>query len=262
VNLVTVPVVLIADDEPLIAQLYARAIAALGLTPIIASDGDAALAEIMKSPPDLLITDINMPELDGLQVLTWLTARKIKKFPCLMLSGDDDVHVLRAGLAAGADDFIIKGMAFSVIQSRVTFWLGTGLEGLPQTIRESAMTALAQTPDVRRPAARLNNLPPRIAQRVHIVVEDMLSTVPADFGSTRAGQLRYLGVLDRVTELAVASDGLAHLRRLDIMQRVTDMLAGQLPDLSARTLFDTLKSLHPVVDRPTYDYARETLNLV
>jgi CheY-like chemotaxis protein len=259
---VTVPVVLIADDEPLIAKLYARAIAALGLTPVIAGDGEAALAAIMTSPPDMLITDINMPELDGLQVLTWLTARKIKKFPCLMLSGDDDISVLRAGLAAGADDFIIKGMAFSVIQSRVTFWLGTGLEGLPHHIRESAIAALEETPDVRRPAARLNNLPPRITQRVQIVVEDMLAHVPADFGGTRAGQLRYLGVLDRVTELAVASDGLAHLRRLDIMQQVTDTLSRQFPDFSAAVLFETLKGLHPVVDRATYDYARETLHLV
>lgn len=257
----SVPVILIADDEPLVAQLYARAISALGLAPVVVADGQSALAEVVKSPPDLLITDINMPELDGLQMLTWLNARKIKSFPVIMLSGDDDVNVLRAGLAAGADDFIIKGMAFSVIQSRVRFWLETGLDGLPQQHRDSSIVALDQTPDLRRPAARLNNLPARIAQRVQLVMEDMLAHVPADFGSTRTSLVRYLGVLDRVTELTVASDGLAQLRRLDVMAAVTAALAPRYGGFSVTALFAALKMLDPIVDRPTYDYARHSLHL-
>ncbi len=257
----SVPIVLIADDEPLVAQLYARAISALGLTPLVVGDGQSALAEIVKSPPNILITDINMPELDGLQMLTWLNARKIKKFPAIMLSGDDDVNVLRAGLAAGADDFIIKGMAFSVIQSRVRFWLDTGLDGLPQPHRESALAALEQTPDMRRPAARLNNLPSRIAQRVQLVMEDMLAAVPADFGAGHTSQVRFLGVLERVTELTVASDGLAQLRRLDVMASATSALSVHYPHFSAGQMFTLLKTLDPVVDRPTYEHARSSLHL-
>jgi DNA-binding response OmpR family regulator len=257
-----VPVVLIADDEPLVAQLYARAIAAIGLTPKVVGDGQSALAAIIESAPDLLITDINMPELDGLQVLTWLNARKVKKFPAIMLSGDDDVNVLRAGLAAGADDFIIKGMAFSIIQARTKFWLGTGLEGLPPHMRATALSALEATPDLRRPAARLNNLPARITQRVQMVMDDMLSAVPENFGNNRATLLRYLGVLDRVTELSIANDGLAQLRRLDIMADVTASIALHRPQFNAAQMFALLENLDAVIDRPTFEFARDSLHLL
>ncbi len=254
--------VLIADDEPLVAKLYARAIAAIGFEPLVVGDGQTALRAILDQAPSLLITDINMPELDGLQMLTWLGTRKMKSFPVIMLSGDDDVNVLRAGLAAGADDFIIKGMAFSVIQARATFWLGCGLDGLPQQMREAALASLEATPDVRRPAARLNTLPARIAHRVQLVMTDMLSAVPPDFGSTRAGRVRFLGVLDRVTELTVASDGLAQVRRLDIMAEVTAAIAEKFPYFSVADMFATLGALDPKIDRPTYDYARNSLHLV
>lgn len=258
----SVPTVLIADDEPLVARLYARAIAALGLTPVVVGDGQAALDSIVRHPPSLLITDINMPGLDGLQVMTWLGARRMKRFPVLMLSGDDDVSVLRAGLAAGADDFIIKGMAFSVIQSRVQFWLSTGLEGLTAELRASAIAALATTPDVRRPAARLNALPHRLFDRVETVMTDLLGDTPPDFGKNHTQQVRFLAVLDRVTALATATDGLAHLRRLDIMAHAARLLGQQRALISPARLFATLAALDGTTDHATYAHAAETLHLL
>jgi DNA-binding response OmpR family regulator len=259
---VSVPTVLIADDEPLVAKLYARAISALGLTPVVVGDGQAALDAIVRHPPSLLITDIHMPGLDGLQVLTWLAARKMKRFPVLMLSGDDDVAVLRAGLAAGADDFIIKGMAFSVIQSRVQFWLATGLEGLTTALRAAALAALENTPDLRRPAARLNALPPRLFRRVETVMAELLGATPADYGKNHTQQVRFLAVLDRVTALATASDGLAHLRRLDIMAHAAKALGEVRGEITVARLFATLAALEGRTDTATHGHAADTLDLL
>jgi DNA-binding response OmpR family regulator len=259
---VSVPTILIADDEPLVAKLYARAISSLGFAPLVVGDGQAALDVILKTPPALLITDINMPGLDGLQLLTWLTVRKLKHFPVLMLSGDDDVAVLRAGLAAGADDFIIKGMAFSVIQERVKFWLSTGMQGLTDEGRALALTALEHMPDMRRPAARLNALPARLLARVEIVMTELLAETPADFGRNHTQQVRFLGVLNRVVGLVIAQDGLAQLRRFDLLAGAVAALHTRRPALTAANVFSTLKTLPQGANRATYDHAAETLDLL
>jgi CheY-like chemotaxis protein len=66
------PRILIADDEPAIAEAIALIVAEVGYVPVLAPDGQQALALARSTPPDLVITDLRMPRLDGAQLIAAL----------------------------------------------------------------------------------------------------------------------------------------------------------------------------------------------
>ena len=80
--------VLIVDDDPHIRQVLAFALAKAGYATIEAAEGEAALAAVAGQTPDLVVLDINMPRLDGLEVCRRL--RSAGDLPILVLSSRDD----------------------------------------------------------------------------------------------------------------------------------------------------------------------------
>lgn len=98
--------ILIADDDPHIRQLLAFAFAKAGLDTIEAGDGEAALALVAERPIDLVVLDINMPRVDGLEACRRL--RAAGDVPILFLSSRDDEIDRVLGIELGADDYVVK----------------------------------------------------------------------------------------------------------------------------------------------------------
>lgn len=98
--------VLIVDDDPHIRQLLAFAFAKAGVTTREAADGEAALAAVAHSAPDLVILDINMPRMDGLEVCRRLRADG--EIPILFLSSRDEEIDRVIGIELGGDDYVTK----------------------------------------------------------------------------------------------------------------------------------------------------------
>ncbi|MDY0969197.1 response regulator, partial [Sphingomonas sp. CFBP9021] len=98
--------ILIADDDPHIRQLLAFALAKAGLDTIEAEDGEAALAAVESHAPDLVVLDINMPRMDGIETCRRLRARS--DLPILFLSSRDDELDRVLGIELGADDYVTK----------------------------------------------------------------------------------------------------------------------------------------------------------
>jgi len=98
--------VLIVDDDPHIRQLLAFALAKGGFETREAGDGEAALAAIAAAAPDLVILDINMPRMDGLEVCRRI--RAAGQLPILFLSSRDDEIDRVLGIELGADDYVVK----------------------------------------------------------------------------------------------------------------------------------------------------------
>ncbi len=98
--------ILIADDDPHIRQLLAFALTKAGLTPVEAEDGEAALAAVAAHAPDLVVLDINMPRMDGIEVCRRLRADS--DVPILFLSSRDDEIDRVLGIELGADDYVVK----------------------------------------------------------------------------------------------------------------------------------------------------------
>jgi len=117
------PVILIVDDEPHIRELLAFALAKAGLETREAADGEAALDAFAAAPPDLVILDINMPRMDGLEVCRRLRARSVSGetgAPILFLSSRDDEIDRVLGIELGADDYVIKPFSPREVVARVS----------------------------------------------------------------------------------------------------------------------------------------------
>ncbi|KTW01497.1 hypothetical protein SB4_06030 [Sphingomonas sanguinis] len=109
--------ILVADDDPNIRQLLVFALGKAGLDTIEAADGEAALAEVARHAPDLVVLDINMPRMDGLEVCRRLRAGG--ETPILFLSSRDDEIDRVLGIELGADDYVVKPFSPREVVARV-----------------------------------------------------------------------------------------------------------------------------------------------
>lgn len=109
--------IMVVDDDPEIVSLVRRGLAYEGYTVETAADGSEALAKARDREPDLVLLDIMMPGIDGLEVSKRL--RSASDVPILMLTARGAVADKVAGLEAGADDYLVKPFAFDELLARV-----------------------------------------------------------------------------------------------------------------------------------------------
>jgi DNA-binding response OmpR family regulator len=101
--------ILIADDDPDIRQLVIYALADEGHEVSVAKDGQEAVDHVAESPPDLMLLDIMMPELDGYDVLRTLDERGIRGFTkILVLTAKGSERDWKLGYDLGADRYMTK----------------------------------------------------------------------------------------------------------------------------------------------------------
>ena len=109
--------VLVVDDDPHIRQLLVFALEKAGMATREAEDGEAALAAVAEAAPDLVILDINMPRLNGLDVCRRLRAQG--DLPILFLSSRDDEIDRVLGIELGGDDYVTKPFSPREVTARV-----------------------------------------------------------------------------------------------------------------------------------------------
>ncbi|QBX54224.1 response regulator [Nocardioides seonyuensis] len=109
--------VLIVDDEPGIRETLAITLRASGYDIDTASDGEDALARAGGTEPDIVVLDLGLPDLDGIQVIAQL--RAISQAPILVLSGRTDSADKVDALDAGADDYVTKPFGMDELLARL-----------------------------------------------------------------------------------------------------------------------------------------------
>lgn len=110
--------ILVIDDDPSVTSLLKRGLSYEGYHVDIAISGEDGLVTARDSPPDLVILDIMMPKLNGLEVLQRLRAAE-PELPVLFLTAKDAPEDQVRGLEAGADDYVVKPFTFDVLLARV-----------------------------------------------------------------------------------------------------------------------------------------------
>ena len=110
--------VLVVDDEPSIVDAVATALRYEGFDVREAATGRAALATAQEATPDLMVLDVMLPDLDGLEVTRRLRADGIR-VPVLFLTARDSVEDKVAGLTVGGDDYVTKPFSLAEIVARV-----------------------------------------------------------------------------------------------------------------------------------------------
>ena len=111
------PRILIADDEPNIREVISFALERAGFTTATARNGSEAIQQFRRGPLDLVILDVGMPEMDGLEVCRQI--RKTSEVPILFLSARDEEIDRVLGLEIGGDDYVTKPFSARELLARV-----------------------------------------------------------------------------------------------------------------------------------------------
>ena len=125
---------LVVEDENKVASFIKKGLEEEGYAVDLAADGEAGLAMALERVHDLIILDIRLPKMDGLQVLQMLRQDKITT-PVLLLTVRATIEDKVLGLDAGADDYLTKPFAFQELVARVRALLRRRAETEPTTLR-------------------------------------------------------------------------------------------------------------------------------
>lgn len=109
--------ILIVDDEPPIVNVLVYNLKRANYEVLIARDGEEALSQARREQPDLIILDLMLPKLDGLEVCR--TLRRERDVPIIMLTARDDEIDRVVGLELGADDYVVKPFSVRELLARV-----------------------------------------------------------------------------------------------------------------------------------------------
>ena len=133
----TPPRVLIADDNAANVRILRTRLAADGYEVVTAGDGEQALAVAHEAEPDLILLDIMMPKVDGIEVCRRLKARQNPSFvPIILVTAMADAKDIVAGLEAGADEYLTKPVDHAALAARVRSMLR--IKALHDTVAEQA----------------------------------------------------------------------------------------------------------------------------
>jgi putative two-component system response regulator len=185
--------VLIVDDNSGNLKILEKVLKDEGLDPIPVSSGRLALSWALKETPNLVLLDMNMPEMSGLEVCQWFKLNKnLQNIPILFISGDQDIDVKVEAFHAGGVDYISKPFHKEEVMARVITHL---------SMRRLQAQMESHTLDLER----------RVAEQVDLIMASNLSTI---FAIAKLAEIR-------------DDDTGKHVERVQTFAR---MLAEQLRD--------------------------------
>ncbi len=232
--------ILIVEDEPEERQMLGEMVAIAGYRSEGVASGSEALARVREEPPDLILLDLNLLQMDGFEVCRHLKADvRTASVPVIIVTGLDDVGHKEEGLAAGADDYVTKPVNAADLLTRVRALLRVShlSQELDRTLaylqelevaRQAAAQAAADRGSVHQPGA---------AGAAHVLVVDDDKFVRQLY----AGLLGGAGY--RVTAVAGAAEAYtAAGRDVDVI-----LLDIMMPGVSGLEALERLRQIAPEV---------------
>jgi DNA-binding response OmpR family regulator len=112
--------ILVVDDEEPIYSYLQRKFTKLGYTTLTAEDGEEAIEKAFSTLPDIILIDVKLPKLNGIEVCKRLKSdERTKNIPILILSAKAQSSEIKEGLAAGADKYLCKPVGFPDILAEI-----------------------------------------------------------------------------------------------------------------------------------------------
>lgn len=140
--------ILVVDDDVALAEMIGIVLRGEGYTPIQAFDGAEALAKLAESAPDLILLDVMLPGLDGIEVCSKI--RETSGVPIIMLTAKGDTTDVVRGLESGADDYVVKPFNPKELVARIRTRLRPTSEGSQSVITVCDVTIDVPAHEVRR----------------------------------------------------------------------------------------------------------------
>jgi two-component system response regulator ResD len=111
--------VLVVDDEPTIAEVVSRYLERAGYRTQVAADGVEALAAVASDRPDLVVLDLMLPGIDGLEVMRRMREQGSERIATILLTAKGEESDRVVGLRLGADDYVVKPFSPAELVARV-----------------------------------------------------------------------------------------------------------------------------------------------
>jgi pilus assembly protein CpaE len=135
--------ILVVDDEPQVRKLLGASLTKAGFIVGLAADGVQALELVREALPDLVITDVSMPNMNGLELSRRLRAsHKTSGVPILMLSAAKQEQDVLAGYAEGADDYLGKPVELTILRAKIDRLLRRAATAAPPAVAQTGQAVL------------------------------------------------------------------------------------------------------------------------
>ena len=155
--------VLVVDDEPTVAEVVTRYLQRAGYVAEIASDGAGAIDAVAALHPDLIVLDVKLPRIDGLEVMRRLRGGHTSGPAVILLSGRSGELDRIVGLRSGADDYVVKPFSPAELVARVDAVMRRVEPRPPESMEPMQFGELRIDPTARRVFVRCNEV--QLAQR-------------------------------------------------------------------------------------------------
>ena len=137
--------IVVVDDDPVIRKFYQEGLGSAGYTVLTAPTGEDGLALLTDHKPRIAILDINLPGMSGIELceevkrMRWDLSFRGRSVPILFVTSNDTLQVLHDCIAAGGDDFLIKGAPIKTILERCAYWSLTSTRCVADEQRAKAL---------------------------------------------------------------------------------------------------------------------------
>ncbi|NVJ98402.1 MAG: response regulator [Alphaproteobacteria bacterium] len=190
--------ILLVDDEPVVLRIQAAAVQQFGFETLIAETAEEGIAITRAYKPSLVISDVQMPGEGGFDFVDSLEKQGLKTMPVIFLTGYDDIDIVRGGLRAGGDDFVIKGGSVEKLRNRIAFWMVSGFQELPSDLRRRSLAAAnAVKGDEFSHVEEHIEVDSALTEKVAARLAEELAALPEGFGTRLVERVCFLGRLSK-----------------------------------------------------------------
>jgi DNA-binding response OmpR family regulator len=245
----TAGVILLAEDDRKLRKLYTDTLKAAGYNVIAASDGAEALELLHTLKPKLILLDVMMPKLNGIETCKRIRKKLGSEVPVVFLTALDQLDTVHECIAAGGDDYVVKSESLVTILGRVEHWMRFSSGRKQLSARRDEMLAEVSA-EVNRVtgAAVLSSEADESVRDISEFVAQVRTNVRDDFGKTTKEKRYLLGYVTGVVEHWAQMHSAVENRFLDYLKAVlgetglleddeVSLLVSALDELSADTSF-------------------------
>jgi CheY-like chemotaxis protein len=202
--------IVLAEDDPDLRRLYTDYLGAHGFNVMAAANGLEALSLLHRVQPRLVLLDIMMPELNGIE--TCRRARAIINYqtPIVFLTALDYADHVKAGLEAGGDDYILKTSQLGVILERVKYWCSPQAQSMSERTRNKALEdirAMVETQDSAPGMGDSKEAFDKRADGLSRFLERAIAAAGSEFGDTPEQRLFFVGYVAGVVDFELGGNG-------------------------------------------------------
>ncbi len=250
-------VIILAEDDAMLRKLYTDALSAAGYDVLAAKNGVEALDLLSKVKPKIIILDVIMPEMTGIETCRRARELLTERIPILFLTSLDRVENLHQCIQAGGDDYLIKSGRLSDLIERVGQWV---MRTSPQTYDLRRGKALSEVELKIADTARDESDEGVLSSDTDATVREISSLITRGmklasprFGKTSAQKLYLLGYVVGIVEKWAATRSILKMRFVDYLSAVLretkilaideiTLLIGSIGELSANPIFASAHS--------------------